>query len=553
MLGTESFATHSFPSILQPQLENMASITQQSYHPSDEYAQVVWASHILSYLNPYTSYRADGQPARVRDIVAEDDDDDSEDDLGDKTSNLAFFGAGDESVLREKFLDCVAELLACRKGGRYVAATALREGNNSVEIDIAGNSPFSIECDEWLALLSRFLASRGTRDTAAAPTGAAGTTTNTGARHEEEEDSGHLLLELTVTRNADRLDQLIHLFAKLLRKSTALALSTTTQPAGEPRLLPDDAEYQPTCLADTTRELAKAVLEWPSSSASNAAAATTTATRLGVVALAAVAVRSPEAAATELKRIAPSMDTNKAMRFYRLIARPATNLLIMARVAQLLPNFRAVTFVKVSTPGFTRLDRPRQTPGLAEAWRRLQLPPLNQLPASLSRKEYRFRRECARAFPVHCDAQLLLRYEAEPSMTPTLPYLGCSKRACFLCHSMVSLLTFQPRVRGYHGVCHPLWGVGLPQSQHLRQPLEQLCGLIKEKIVALLALTKRPVPYAVPQSSAVSNLCTTDLAGIRRRESAKLEQVEKANQELRERMQVLLVNPCFDDAYQPCH
>ena len=95
----------------------MASIAQQPYYPSDEYAQVVWASHILSYLNPYTSYRADRQPARVRDIIVEDDDD-SEDDWGDETSNLVNFGAGDEAG-REKFLDCVAELLACRKGVMY--------------------------------------------------------------------------------------------------------------------------------------------------------------------------------------------------------------------------------------------------------------------------------------------------------------------------------------------------------------------------------------------------------------------------------------------------
>lgn len=503
----------------------MASIEQQPCHPSDEYAQVVWASHILSYLNPYTSYQADRQLDRVRDVVV-DDHDDGEDDLNDETSNLLVFGVGDESV-REKFLNCVAELLAYKKGGRYVAATALREGKNSVEIDIASNSPFSIKDDEWLALLSRFLATRGTRD-AATPT--AGTT----ARHGEV--SGRLLLEATVTRNAGRLNRLIKLFAKLLRDTTPV-LSTTTQLAGEPRLLHNDPEYHPTFLADATRELAKKVLEWPSS-----ASEATTAARLGVVALAAVAVRSPEAAATELKRIAPSVDTNKAMRFYRLIARPAVNLQIMARVAQLLPNFRAVTFVKVSTPGSTRLDRLQQTPELAEAWKLLQLPPLDRFPAPLSRKKDRFRRDCARAFPVHCDAQLLLRYEAEPSLTPTLPYLGCSKRACFLCHSMFSLLTFQPRVRGYHGVCHPLWGVGLPQSQHLRQPLGQLCGLIKEKIVARLALRNKPVPHAVPQSSAVSNLWTTDLAGLRR-QSAKKVQVEKANQELRERMQVLFVNP----------
>jgi hypothetical protein len=121
---------------------------------------------------------------------------------------------------------------------------------------------------------------------------------------------------------------------------------------------------------------------------------------------------------------------------------------------------------------------------------------------------------------------------------PSSPYIGCSKRACFLCYALLSVLELPIRVRGHHGVCYPLWGVGVPQSENLRQPLRQLCGLVKSKIVAQLSPSQRPVPLLLPQSSAMSNLRTADMVGVRQ-QLAYRKELERRNQELRERMQIL--------------
>jgi hypothetical protein len=60
--------------------------------------------------------------------------------------------------LREKSLDCIAELLSRKKGWHYVTATALREQEDSAEVDIARNSGFHDDNDEEFHKAKFFLA-----------------------------------------------------------------------------------------------------------------------------------------------------------------------------------------------------------------------------------------------------------------------------------------------------------------------------------------------------------------------------------------------------------
>ena len=497
----------------------MAPTVQQGPHAADEYAQVVWASHILSYLNPYTCSRTDRPPPGI--LPDSDDDSDDDDELDDDSDTdtvvTAEFPnplAAHDEPIRQKFLNCIAELLAYKKGGKHVAATALREKENSVEIDVASNSPFNAKDEEYFASLSRFLGSCGEQET----TSPDDTLYTVGS-------PCYPLLVAPVMRNASRLDKWIEDFAKFLKGTLVLSAAIHPVNRGKSKQL---------SLSDAAEELVRLVR----ASASVPATGKPTAARLTIVRLASVVVQSPlETTSTELKRIAPSIDGSKAARFCRLIARPAVNLRTLARIARLLPSFRTVAFIKVETPGFTRLSS-KQTPSLPKAWQQLGLPPLGRLPKSLSRKEHRFRKDCARPFPVHCDAQLLLRYEADPSLVPTLPYIGCSKRACFLCHSLLSVLALGVTLRGHHGVCHPLWGIGVQHSVNLHRQLGELCRVIKEKIVIRLSPKAAPVPFSMPQSSAVSDLRTADMRGLKR-QSANRESVERRNQEFREKMQTL--------------
>ena len=116
-------------------------------------AQIVWATHILSYLAPSTFFIP-------TDDTAEDDEQavpQQEADLDAATDELQVLTT-DYEAIRRKFLNCIAELLSPSKGGPYVTATALREQNEFVEVDVARNSGFIADDASYLDLLTSFLA-----------------------------------------------------------------------------------------------------------------------------------------------------------------------------------------------------------------------------------------------------------------------------------------------------------------------------------------------------------------------------------------------------------
>jgi hypothetical protein len=143
---------------------------------SVEFARVVWASHILLYMNPYTAITPDN---RLQATTSEsgldkagsdkENDEDSNDgtDLDEEidakiaSENTDLLTPYDTNI-REKFLNCVAELLSHSKGGAAVTATALREKENSVEVDLSRNSGFQVQDERYLSALADFLASAGT-------------------------------------------------------------------------------------------------------------------------------------------------------------------------------------------------------------------------------------------------------------------------------------------------------------------------------------------------------------------------------------------------------
>lgn len=131
----------------------------------DEVARVVWASHILSYWNPYTTPMLDKslQPKHTpSDDETTDDDEDYDDspDIDNTSTDTALLAVGDEA-LREKFLNGISELLAHTKGGKHVTAAALREKEDSIEIDIARNTGFEREDNNYLSSLACFLTRQG--------------------------------------------------------------------------------------------------------------------------------------------------------------------------------------------------------------------------------------------------------------------------------------------------------------------------------------------------------------------------------------------------------
>ncbi|KAK3302829.1 uncharacterized protein B0T15DRAFT_257140 [Chaetomium strumarium] len=274
--------------------------------------------------------------------------------------------------------------------------------------------------------------------------------------------------------------------------------------------------------------------------------------RREIVALASAVIRSPDDGLIHLESLASSGSVNlsKILAWWKRLARPITILQTLATIARLLPNFGTVRFIPLEVPPPIRL-RNRQTPSLIKAWTELGLPsaPDGSIPAAVSRRTRDFKADCSRELAIHCEIQLLTRYEAEPSQAPTLAYFGCSKKACFLCYEFLALSPLKPGVRGRHGTCHPSWAVP-PLSLGLRASaaddgLSELCNVIKGQIQRFLS-PGRPhsPPKIVCQSSAVSELKTGDMVHLSQM-AADRKAAEQAAKELRERMQILLNPACL--------
>jgi hypothetical protein len=231
--------------------------------------------------------------------------------------------------------------------------------------------------------------------------------------------------------------------------------------------------------------------------------------RRETVELAATITRSSEtiqATHATLRKILPSIDPPKLVRMWRVLARPVTNLRILSQIARLLPHFQHITFLTIPRPAPLKLEA-RQAPTLAEAWKHLGLPTKRKrrLPAAMARKTGDFTSAYTLDLFTHCEIQLLTRYGSDPSFSPTLPYFGCSKKACFLCGEYLALSPMNFRTRGRHGRCHPQWGLDSCNFESTRQRLGQLCEVIKLKIRATFEPGSSK-PLAVNQSSAVFDL-----------------------------------------------
>lgn len=118
---------------------------QSEVTPSHEecIARVFWAAHILFYLTKKRSHTELLQPGDHEEEEEEEEDDFDCGTSDAETTRTLLLQEPRESI-RSKFLDCIAQLLSSSKGWNYVTATALRERDNCVEVDVARNDYFGV-------------------------------------------------------------------------------------------------------------------------------------------------------------------------------------------------------------------------------------------------------------------------------------------------------------------------------------------------------------------------------------------------------------------------
>lgn len=141
----------------------MAGPHRKPIYPQEEcLARVVWAAHILYYLTKNRSHAELLETENTTEIGGHTDD--SSDYEADYETEKNMILSGPRDSIRQKFLDCIAQLLSPWKGWNGVTATAIREGEAGVEVDIARNDEFLIhgvcfksEILEYCKMLEEYL------------------------------------------------------------------------------------------------------------------------------------------------------------------------------------------------------------------------------------------------------------------------------------------------------------------------------------------------------------------------------------------------------------
>lgn len=71
--------------------------------------------------------------------------------------------------------------------------------------------------------------------------------------------------------------------------------------------------------------------------------------------------------------------------------------------------------------------------------------------------EAKLRRACRLKLTLHSEMQLVTFYEANPSLSPRMRFIGTSKKACFLCHEYLLQHPLKLQVSASHQKIYPSW------------------------------------------------------------------------------------------------
>ena len=222
------------------------------------------------------------------------------------------------------------------------------------------------------------------------------------------------------------------------------------------------------------------------------------------------------------------MTGTKLWHILKHIARPIMDCHMIWHIASQYPQFRDVRITPVTSTPKTGISLEYQI-GISEAWARLdRAPPPGSELETVAVFGEKFKKDCAASYSLHAEIQLFRHYEDGPEFTPTLPYFGCSKKACLLCETFLRALPEPIDTRGRHGICYPAWGSPPLRSVGTETAFKKLEKMLVSRIKSLLSCSIpgrrayfRPL---VPQSTLVSDFSTSTSQDLMQ----KKERVESA-------------------------
>jgi len=109
------------------------------------------------------------------------------------------------------------------------------------------------------------------------------------------------------------------------------------------------------------------------------------------------------------------------------------------------------------------------------------------------------RRACRLNLTLHAEMQMVVFYEGIPSLAPRMPFIGTSKKACFLCHEYLLLHPLRLQVSACHQKIYPSWMPppyypipGRYKSKPFVKLSKKIEQLTKRDLKTTLTVPKRP-------------------------------------------------------------
>ena len=431
------------------------------------------------------------------------------------TERMACLSWSQESI-RFRFLDCAAQLLSPSKGWEYVTATALRERDDFVEIDVARNDCFGptrgdwstgvgadscVVEEEYFRKFEKYMATAdpGNHESqTAVPSGGfvSDAVAYTGGRIDHWAGELRRLLYVSPDRRGKKKQPSPQKDAKTWTDFKCLLFQGTTGSANFREKIVDRA-YRCALSADIRQFLHT----------------------------------KPQA-----------KDRRKVWHALKSLARPILDCRTLRDIAIRHPQFQNIHICPVRQRRKTALldaYSDEHEVNITFTWNKLA-PGGSSLSEAkvLAGFSDKFKSDCGKSFALHAEMQLFMHYESGAALSPTLDYFGCSKKACLLCESFLQALARPVATRGRHGICYPAWGVPPSTSLGTVTALEELDKMLVSRVKSHLAdsvrIDKRLVVPAVHQSTVASAYSDSEaVQGLHRRAEAA-ESARKAEQKLRE-------------------
>ncbi|RJE17542.1 hypothetical protein PHISCL_10122 [Aspergillus sclerotialis] len=465
-----------------------------SHSHNERIARIIWAAHMLFYLTNTQSHNRQPQDTKNNGECDDRDTNEPSDNETDYETERAVILSGSRTPIRRKFLDCIAQLLSPCKGWNGVTATAIREGEDGVEVDVARNDGFFSRGDRadsavitYCTRLEGYLA--GCDE---------GSTEVTATSPEEFE-----LKAINFARR--RVDYWIEDLREVLKHHLNSTKSTDGLPQSSPRQ--EDA--------NTWMTIKDLILQ----SCPNQCA---TRYRVLVVQQAYKCVNTPEIQQTLSDNFGAQIAT-KLWTKLNFLARPLADCRLLASIVTREPHFRNCKIVPIPPKPKTTLE-PKYMIEIFTAWEQIGLEsPPKCVIQKLDRFNKEFKTTCAEAFSLHAEMQLVLHYEEKLAPPPTLDYFGCSKKTCLLCEIVLDTLPSPVSTRGRHGVCYPAWGVPNSGADTIQLAVQRLETSLVDRIGGFLGGLMHPrrkgQAVNTMQSGFVSDLSRLTLEELQKREN----------------------------------